>query len=102
VRQQLGDGRAGGRARFEVLAQRVGEVQAALVAQPHDEHGDERLGQRADPVLGAAVRLVPLEHAPGAAPGLAAIPGHRADQGRRPALGLADGYPVEERPAGRR
>ena len=97
VRQQLGDRRARRLARVHVLAQRVGEVQAALVAQPHDQHRDERLGQRADAVLGIAVRLVAVDHAPGPEPGLAAVSYHRRGQRRRPALGLADGDPVRQR-----
>ena len=44
VRQQLGDRRARRLARVQVPAQRVGEVQAALVTQPHHQHRDERLG----------------------------------------------------------
>jgi hypothetical protein len=102
VRQQLGDRRARRLARVHVLAQRVGEVQAALVAQPHDQHRDERLGQRADTVLGIAVGLVAVDHAPGPEPGLAAVSYHRRGQRRRPALGLADGDPVRQRtPRGR-
>jgi hypothetical protein len=96
VRQQLGDRGARRLARVQVLAQRIGEVQAALVAQPHDQHRDERLGQRADAVLGVAVRLVPLQHAPGPEPGLAAVAYHRRGQRRRPALGLADGDPMRQ------
>ena len=53
-------------------------------------------------LLGVVIGIMSLEHAPGSAPGLAAIAGHGPDQGRRPALGLADGYPAGERPAGRR
>ena len=99
VREQLGDRRARRLARVQVLAQRVGQVQAALIAQPHDQHRDKRLGQRADAELGVAVGLVPSQHAPGPEPGLAAVPDHRRGQQRRPALGLADGDPVRQRPA---
>jgi hypothetical protein len=85
-----------------VLAERIGQIQPALVPQPHNQHGDERLGQRADPVLGVAVRLVAVQHAAGPAPGQQAVPHHRAGQRRRPARGLPDGDAVHQRAPGRR
>ena len=44
-------------------------------------------------LLPATCRLVSVEHAPGPEPRLPAVPDHRPGQQRRPALGLADGYP---------
>ncbi len=52
-------------------------------------------------LLGVVIGIMSLEHAPGPGPGLDTIPDYRPDQGRRPALGLADSHPVGEPPARR-
>ena len=106
MRQQLRDRRAPERRAGYVVLEPVVEVEPPGVAQPHDAHRHERLGDRADPVLrvgvgghpvGAAVeraaRVRPDQVAAADDPG-----GHR----RQPDLPLLDGEPGRELARGRR
>ena len=56
LRQHLANRQARHVRRVEVLAHRVGQVELALIAQSHHRRGDERLGDRAGPVLDVRVR----------------------------------------------
>jgi hypothetical protein len=85
VRQQLADGQLGRARGVEVPSDRVGQVEQALVAQPQHRDRDERLGDRACPVL-----HVRVGHRPGGAVGPAAParpdqlpPAHQAGRHRR-------------------
>src|SRR5690606_13402233 len=48
VGEQLGDGEAPELGAGNVLVERVVQVESTFVAQPHDDGGDERLGDRPD------------------------------------------------------
>jgi hypothetical protein len=80
----------------EVLAQRVGEVQQPLVAQPQHQHRREGLRDRPDPVLRVPVRLMPRHAAAGTRPHRTAVPYDRCHQRRCPGFGLRHGDPVEQ------
>ncbi len=100
MREQLGDGGTVGGGARQVAPQRVGEVEQALVPQPQYEHGDEGLGDRADPVLDVGGRRVTVDHAAGAAPDQSPVPEHTGDHRGGAALGLGDGQAVQQRAAG--
>ena len=91
VREQLRD-RQRRRARCRAGACSIGsaQVQPALVAQPHHQHGGERLGDRADPVRGMRVRRPTADGAARSAPHLPPVPRSRPPRstahGRRPGL----------------
>ncbi len=97
VREQLGDGDVADRGRGDVLGQRIVEVEQALVAQPHHQHGDHGLGDRADAVLGGGGGGGALGFAPGAEPDRLAVAQHHGGQRGHPRLGLLDGHATQQR-----
>jgi hypothetical protein len=96
VRQQLRDRQVPeGRPRH-VLVERVVQVQPALVAQPHHQHRDERLGDRPDAVLRVGRRCGAADVAPAAGPQHVAAAHDGGDQRRRAVLRLFGGETAEQ------
>lgn len=100
VGEQLGHGHLVGAGPGQVPAQRVREVQQALVAQPHHQNGREGLGDRPDPVLHVPVRAVALDRGPGALPEHLPTARDGRHQGRCAPLALRDGEAVPQRAPG--
>ena len=94
--EQVADGAAAGRRAGQMQAERVGESQPALVAQPQDQDRHERLGDRADPVLGVAVGHVAVHGSPDVRPHHVAVADHRGHDRGCPALDLGGGELVQQ------
>ena len=62
-----------------------------LVPQAEHGHGDEGLGDRADPVLRARVGCPPTDRTGGTGPGEFAVPDDAGDDGRQAGVGLFAG-----------
>ncbi len=100
VAQQLKDGHVAHARPGQVLLQRVGQIDQALVAQPQDQDGREGLGDRADPVLRVGVRTMVLDTRTRPAPGRTPLPAHRGHQRRRPPVPLRHGDAVRQSTTG--
>jgi hypothetical protein len=93
VGQQLGDGGVTHAGTGQVGVERVGEGEAALVAQPHDHDGDEGLGDRPDPVLHVGVGDGAVDPAAAAVPRQDAVADDTGDHRREALAGLLLGQP---------
>ena len=106
MRQQLRDRRAPERRAGYVVLEPVVEVEPTGVAQPHDAHRHERLGDRADPVLRVGVGGNPVgaavERAARVGPDQLAAADDPRGHRRQPDLPLLDGEPGREVARGRR
>lgn len=100
VAQQLKDGRPARPCAGEVLLQRIVQVDQALVPQPQNQNGRERLGDRTDPVLRIGVGSMPLDARTRPTPGRTPLSPHRGHQGRRAAVPLRDGDAVQQGASG--
>ncbi len=96
VRQQLRDRGVARPRAGQMLAERVGERQQPLVTQAQHLNRDERLGDRADPVLQIPVGRPAVDRAPPVEPHRVAVAHHGGDDGRRPPLHLAGRQAVDQ------
>jgi hypothetical protein len=96
VREQLREGYLAERQVGQISGCSVGEVETSAVAQLHDQHSGECLGERPDAVLRVGGRLGAVDRAAACAPQHLPVPRDRTGQRRCSPGRLTEGDAVAE------